>query len=532
VIVTLTPYTAQWYHEQAVYFASRGFPFLAVDVRGRGNSEGQFEPFARESLDGYDVVEWVARQPFCSGQVAMWGGSYGGYAQWATAKERPPHLATFVPVASVYPGVDYPMRNGIVSASCMQWLTLTAGRTVQDRMLADGGFWTAQLRGFYESGAPFDNLDAYLGNPSAVFQEWLSHSERAEYWNRYRISDEQYARLEVPILTITGLYDGDQIGALAFYREHLRSATPSREARHYLVIGPWDHAGTRNPQRECCGLKFGPESVIDLRELHIDWYAWTLCGGTTPAFLKKPVAYYVTGAEEWRYADTLEGITERWEHFYLDSADRAIDVFASGSLTRQIPCNTRSDRYVYDPNDVELAAFESEIDPENRVDQRAFHGAHGRQLIYHSQPLGEDVEVSGFFRLTAWIAIDQADTDFRVCVCEVDLQGRAVLLASDLMRARYRAGLHDAALIRTREPLRYDFQGFAFASRLVRARHRFRLIIGPVSSIHLQRNFNSGGDVSRETANDARRVAVSVVHGAAHPSVLHVPIARRNTHAA
>ena len=86
-VVTLTPYVAQSYHERGVYFAAHGYVFLSVDVRGRGNSEGVFTPFLQEARDGHDVVEWLARQPYCNGKVAMWGGSYAGYAQWASAKE-------------------------------------------------------------------------------------------------------------------------------------------------------------------------------------------------------------------------------------------------------------------------------------------------------------------------------------------------------------------------------------------------------------------------------------------------------------
>jgi uncharacterized protein len=93
-IFTLTPYVGDSYHSRGKYFASNGWPFIVVDARGRGNSDGTFHPFIQEAYDGYDVTEWVARQPFCDGKVAMWGGSYSGYAQWATAKELPPAYST------------------------------------------------------------------------------------------------------------------------------------------------------------------------------------------------------------------------------------------------------------------------------------------------------------------------------------------------------------------------------------------------------------------------------------------------------
>src|SRR5271166_4873510 len=102
VIFTMTPYISDSYHDRAMYFARGGYIFALVDVRGRGNSGGKFEPFSHDGHDGHDVVEWLARQPWCNGKVAMWGGSYAGFNQWAALKEFPPHLATIVPAAAAH----------------------------------------------------------------------------------------------------------------------------------------------------------------------------------------------------------------------------------------------------------------------------------------------------------------------------------------------------------------------------------------------------------------------------------------------
>src|SRR5438045_4939395 len=137
VIFTLTPYISDTYHARAVYFASHGYAFALVDVRGRGNSGGEFEPFANDPRDGYDVVEWLAKQPFCDGKLAMWGGSYAGCVQWAKAKEFPPHLATIVPAAAAHPGLDYPSYNNIGMTYDVQWFTRTSGHTAQDNLFGD-----------------------------------------------------------------------------------------------------------------------------------------------------------------------------------------------------------------------------------------------------------------------------------------------------------------------------------------------------------------------------------------------------------
>jgi uncharacterized protein len=525
-IFTLTPYIAQTYHDRGIYFASHGYPFLTVDVRGRGNSEGEFRPLIQEAKDGYDVVEWLARQPYCNGKVSMWGGSYAGYDQWATAKEFPPHLATIVPVAAPYAGVDFPMQGNISDTYLMQWLTMTSGRTSQDNLFGDRFFWASKNRQWLESGAPFKEFDTQVGNPSATFQLWLAHAHLDEYWDGYNPTAEQYAKLSIPILTITGSYDGDQPGALAHYQEYMKNASPEGRARHYLVIGPWDHAGTRTPSAAVGGLTFGPASMVDLPKLHLDWYAWTMQGGARPEFLKKPVAYYVIEADKWRYADTLQGVTAESRAYYLDSMSNADDVLAAGSLGVEAP-KGKPDHYLYVPRDLSLAGLEATLDPSDLTAQTLIYAQRGKLLVYHTPPFERDTEVSGFFKLSAWLAIDQPDTDFSVSVYEIRLNGSSILLTSDRLRARYRQSLREDQLITTHKPLQYEFKGFTFTSRQIKKGSRLRLVIAPINSIESQKNYNSGGEVSSESMKDARPVTVTLYHDHAHPSALFVPMGQK-----
>ena len=523
-IITLTPYVGQLWHQFGLYFAAHGYPFLAVDVRGRGNSEGVFRPNLSEALDGHDVVEWVAQQSFCNGQVAMWGGSYAAHAQWATIKDLPPHLATIVPVAAPFMGVDMPMQGNICAPYVMQWLTLVSGRTSQDRLFFDSErFWGSQYRQFFESGRPFRDLDTVLGNPSSIFQEWISHPHQDTYWDNHNPTAEQYAAVTLPVLTITGYYDGDQPGALTHYRQHLKHAGPA--ARHYLIIGPWDHFGTRTPRAEFCGLKIGLAGLLDIQQVHLHWYAWTMQGGSKPEFLKEKVAYYVMVLEKWRYAGSLDGATARAVPFYLSSHGNPTDVFHSGSLTPEVPETADPDWYRYDPRDISTAALEATVDPEDRTDQRMMLACNGKQLVYHSAPFERDTEISGFFRASLWLAIDTPDTDFRIVVYDIALDGTAVLVSADAVRARYRESLREPELIRTQDPLKYDFERFAFVSRLIRRGNRLRVVIGPINSIYSQKNYNSGAPISDETLDQAQAVTVRLYHDRTHPSALYIPLA-------
>ena len=113
----------------------------------------------------------------------------------------------------------------MVGCYVMQWLTYVSGRTLQERIFWDGSdYWSPKFLRWHESGAPFDKLDAQVGNPSATFQEWIAHPEPGPYWDQYNPTSDEYSKLRLPILTITGSYDGDQLGALTHYREHLRHA--------------------------------------------------------------------------------------------------------------------------------------------------------------------------------------------------------------------------------------------------------------------------------------------------------------------
>lgn len=523
-IFTLTPYIAQSYHDRGMYFAAHGYPFLTVDVRGRGNSEGEFQPLIQEAKDGYDVVEWLAQQPYCNGKVTMWGGSYAGYDQWATAKERPPHLATIVPVAAPTAGVDFPARNNIFSPYIAQWLTFTGGKASQLNVFSDQPFWnTAYLR-LVESGTAFRGFDSQLGNPSKVYQEWVSHPEVDAYWDSYNPTAAQYAALTLPILTITGMYDDDQPGALAHYSRYMQAASPEGRARHFLVIGPWNHAGTRTPQAQFGGLSFGPASLVDLPQLHLDWYRYAMEGGPRPEFLQKAVAYYVTGAEKWRYADSLEAVTSKTVPFYINSTgDAARDLYSAGTLSRDGVGRGAADHYVYDPSDLSAARVESATDLESLRNMEVFH-ANPSKVVYVSAPFTADTEVSGFFRLDAYIAIDQPDTDFTVTVLEMARDGTVTPLSTDAMRARYRESLREGKTVATKGPLRYNFKSFTFASRVVKAGSRLVLALAAGNSILLEKNYNSGGSVVDETKAAARPVKVTLFHDPKHPSALYVPL--------
>jgi putative CocE/NonD family hydrolase len=232
------------------------------------------------------------------------------------------------------------------------------------------------------------------------------------------------------------------------------------------------------------------------------------------------------GEEAWRYAPTLEAVTSRSEAWYLDSVDgRANDVFASGSLDTRAKGKGKPDHYVYDPLDTSPAAWEAVDVPNGLTDQRSLLNAAGKILVYTTAPFATQTDIAGFFKLSAWISLDQADTDLMVGVYEIKPDGSSVALSDDALRARYRKSFRKAEPVKPGAIERYDFDNFTFTTRRVPKGSRLRVAITPINSLWLEKNYNSGGVVADESGKDARKVTVKLYHDASHPSALYVPIA-------
>ena len=526
VVFTFTPYIGDSYTDRAMYFAAHGYVYALVDVRGRGNSEGDFEPFANEGRDGFDVTEWLAKQPFCNGKVAMWGGSYAGFDQWTVAKEFPPHLSTIVPAAAAHPGVDFPFQYNIFYPYEMQWLTFTSGRTGNEKTFGNDKFWSAKAQEMYRAHSAFDAYDKLVGNPSPIFQKWLQHPTPDSYYDAMVPSPEQYKKLALPILTITGHYDGDQPGAFTFYKRHMQFGSAGAKANHYLIIGPWDHAGTRTPKREMGGLKFAEASALDLNKLHNEWYDWTMKSGAKPAFLKKRVAYYVMGAEEWKYADSFESISNTTLTLYLASTGGTSDLFHAASLRETKSSTAPSDSWTYDPLDNRPGDAEPADNPAYLTSQAAVVNLFGQGVVYQSEPFASPTEISGFPKLTIWLAMDVPDTDLAADLYEILSDGSSIALTGADLRARYRESLRQEKPAPIGQPQKYVFDNFTFFSRQVAKGSRLRLVVHSVNSPTVEKNYNSGGVVAKETAKDARTAHIQLLHDPDHPSALELPVVR------
>lgn len=524
LIVDITPYISDDYHIRGKYFSQQGYIYAVIDCRGRGSSEGIFDPLAQEAKDGYDVVEWFAKQPYCNGKISMWGGSYSGYNQWATAKEFPPHLNTIVPAASVHPGIDYPNPGNIFMSYTMSWLTFTSGKTGNTNIFGEGAFWETKYAEMYKNHLPFSQLDKIVGNETTVFQKWISHPSYDDFWQNMNPTQADYRKMNIPILTITGHYDADQLGAMTFYKDFMKFASAEAKKNKYLILGPWDHSGTRTPHADVGGLLFDKASLLDLNQLHKEWYDYTMKGGELPTFLKKHIAYYVVGDEKWKYADNLESIASELRTYYL-SSNGVATAFQSGQLTMTIPKTDKESIIKYDPLNTTRGLI-----AKNEYNEVAYLKNHvevisagDEALVYHTSIFQDSTEVSGFPSATLFISSNTPDADIKGSLYEITAKGESILLSDQRLRLRYRESLETEKLMQPNQICKVSLDKFTFFSKRIPAGSRLRFVVSVINSINWQKNYGSGGVVANETAKDARTATIKLDMGKKTPSMVLIP---------
>jgi uncharacterized protein len=524
VILTITPYVGDRFHAVAEYFARHGYVFAIVDCRGRGNSEGTFRPFKGDGPDGYDAIEWLAKQSYADGQVAMWGGSYGGMNQWAVAATRPPALKTIVPASASLPGFDFPMVKNIFMPYMAQWVALVSGRTANNNWFGDHQYWEGIYQRLVREGVALRKVDQLSGNPSGIVQEWLDHPAVDSYWDALSPTAAQYGAITIPTLTIAGHYDADQAGALEHYRRH-GLYSRSHGARDYLLLGPWDHEGTREPARELSGLDLGAASVIDVLALHVAWYDWIMKGGPQPSFLPTRVTWYSEESNTWHHSEDLAHITSGHLKYYLSAATSTANSLDNvGHLVNE-PVDAEQPRaYRYDPLNHEAADLERGELYVGPLDDRQVRRIHGDGLIYETAAFDKATLIAGRPQLTLYVTTNVPDTDLAAAVYVVRADGSSILLGDDLMRLRYRSSIRIQNFMVAGKVTRVRLVDFPWMSRLIAKGSRLRLVIYPAgASVGWEHNYNSRVPVAEQTARDATVALVSVSAGGKSASTLWIP---------
>lgn len=540
-VLTLTQYDIDGgrHGDSAGYYARRGYAFVQAYVRGRGRSGGVKSDNlgAQVGRDGYDLVEWIAAQPWSDGRVVMFGGSFVGMTQWQTASQLPPHLAAIAPYVPIYPGWDIPNTNGIPQAFTALVVGYVSGRSLNTGFFRNDEYWSKKMLEQYAAYRPFSELDDALGlaaddwwmldvqgQRKSMFDVWLDHVGDAAFNLAAEPKAASYERMNFPVLTVTGFYDDDQPGALHYYRNYLAHAPAAAVAQLRLVIGPWDHFGAQEPTKVIEGVSIPETAIIDMQKLHVDWYDFALGRGPIPPLLHDHVAYFMLGADEWRYANSLEAASSGKELtlFLADSSGTPRDLFHSGQLVLKARDAEPPAIVVGDPHErpeLDVANYASNEDLSSQF--RAFQR---RAITFHSDPLPQDTEIAGHIRLTLECTADAPDFDLWAQLLMVRADGSTVRLGEDVRRARFRNSQFKEELIKPGQVVQIPFE-FNWLARRVPAGSRLRLTIAPLNSPNYQKNYNTGGRIGYENIDDAQIAHIRIFHDAKRPSELVLPLA-------
>jgi hypothetical protein len=450
--------------------------------------------------------------------------------------QLPPHLSGIAPYVPIYPGWDVPNSNGIPQAWSAVILGYVSGRTLNDDYIRSD-YWQQKMLEHYARKAPFSTLDEDIGiaqddwwmqdsrgKKLSFMKMWLDHVGEKAFNLAAEPTPAEFARMRFPVLTATGFFDDDQPGALHYYRRFLRYASPQEAGNILLVIGPWDHLGTQHPQKTIEGLTIPDSAVLDMNQLHADWYDWVLGRGPKPALLRDRVTYYMLGANEWRYAHSLDGASSGASlALYLDDpAGTPKDLFHSGTLLRSKPGGEPPAMIIDDPRTLpELAVARYAADEDLLSQFRAYEkGA----LVFHSAPLRQDTEVAGQMHLSLIVQSDAPDFDLWAQVQMIAPDGSVVTLGQDIRRARFRDGFFKQELLKPNQVVTIPFT-FNWMAWRIPAGARIRLVVMPLNSPDYQKNYNTGGRIGYEDPNDARVAHIKLFHDGSRASALLLPLA-------
>ncbi len=511
-IVLRTPYVKAGprYTERAMRWARDGYAFVLVDVRGRGDSEGDFLPYRRDADDGYDVIEWIAAQPWCTGAVATTGASYSGRIQWITALTRPPHLKAMIPmVAPSDTFVEFP--TGVPSPMDICWYHMTSGRTMQDTDPVD---WLEVYRHL-----PLETMDEALGRDIPRWREVVSHQTLDDYW-RVLSYQHRFAEIDLPVLHISGWYDDEQIGTpLNFTGMVEHGASPFARENQHLLMGPWGHqvnGGTRLGE-----VEFGQEALIDLHALERQFLDRHLKGLDVPKL--PPVRIFLMGENRWRDEPTWPPTAMRQVPYYLHSREGAQSRFGDGRLDLVPPGDEPTDSFTYDPRRPVPFLTDPTSSQIGGPDDYSAVERRDDVLCYTSEPTAEPLDLIGPISLVLHAATSARDTDFTAKLVDVWPSGFCQRLTDSIVRLRYRDGFDAAQSVTPGEVYELTIDLWNTCLRL-QPGHRLRLEISSSAFPKFPLNLNTGDDLATGTA-----MAVAeqqVFHDRARPSRLLLPIVR------
>lgn len=552
-LLTRTPYgKGDGRSAEGEYYSRRGYNVVTNDVRGRYKSEGTWRLIVDDPQDGFDVVEWIARQDWSDGKVGTFGTSYPGGTQHALAEMSPPHLTTMVPIDSVSNcGVAGMRHGGAFELRFMNWI-FTIGAPNARTALENPGLRLALFESGQRMRQHVANLPVRPGNTPlrAVpeYESWLVQAMRSgpgsPFWKAKGMSVVEHVDdyADVPVLHVTGWYDSWTRPVVMNYE----AISEAKKSRQRLVVGPWVHGSQgSNVSGE---VEFTDDVKLDLLAFRLRWYDRWLKGISNGVDDDPAVMIYVMGTgddHKTRAGRLHHGGSWRAEREWPIARTRPLELYLHGDMTlsEQSPADHDArTTFRFDPRHPVPTiggniSSSAGLMASGGYDQRPREGTFAAEdrlplserrdvLVFRSAPLTEDLEVTGTVEVKLWISSTAPDTDFTAKLIDEIPPGGDYPLGFDLnigdsiIRTRYRESFENPKLL---EPGRVEPITITLypTSNVFKAGHRIRLDISSSNFPRFDLNPNTG-----DPPGTSRRLVAAdntVVHDADHPSHVVLP---------
>ncbi|MEE4278425.1 MAG: CocE/NonD family hydrolase [Halieaceae bacterium] len=513
-----------------------GYAFIMQNERGKFFSEGEWEVLGRPRTDGHDTLSWIAEQEWSNGKVGTIGCS--STAEWimGLASNKHPAHAAAVPMGQGAGigrmGPHYEQGNfykgGAIQLPMLTWL-YNEQNTVRPTFPADlSRDELIRVSKYYDLAPDYPQPDwhkafAHLplaealvaaGGPNGIFDEMVDRAPDDPAWYEGGLYHDN-EDFTVPALWVNSWFDLS-VEANTELFNHVRSNASEQSVRdsQYMIIAPTEHCHMyrlREPhvvgERSMGRVNFGLDEIV---YNFFDYYM----KGEQNDFPDKqpPVQYFTMGENQWRTASTWPPEAAQPMTLFLSSAEAANTLHGDGKLLKTPPAGTGSDSFIYDPmNPVPTHGGNfcclGKAETPGSFDQRD-NEARQDVLVYTSEPLEKNLEVSGPIEVTLFVSSDALDTDFTVKLLDVEPDGRAWNLVESIQRARYREGYDREVFMRPGEVYRLEFAPLGTSNEF-KAGHRIRIEVSSSNYPRFERNLNTGGHNARETA---AVVATNAVH--------------------
>ena len=530
---------------------ARGYAILIQDVRGRYDSGGEFRPYENEGRDGYDTIEWAAKQAWSDGNIGTFGLSYPGAVQWLAAVENPPHLKAMVPAMTFSTPQNFFYSGGAWDLSWIEWIWDNIAPDIRGKRNLPGpkteteaiAAWQREGRKLL-SATPLNNLPQFR-EFAPYYLDWLSHPPEDPWWNWAELRG-RYANVHAAVLNLSGWYDDNYgpEGATTNFAGLLNSRTSDSEARTHLLLGPWVHGVDATGKNKAGERTFSAIAAIDYDEVVLRWMDHYLRGIDNGVELEPAVRYYVMGSEEWResarwpptatrvpYFLTLEDAAARGKTVpnnetvnsrkgSASGASIGLERPAGGTLTLEAPRSMgRKSTFLSDPEN----PVENSFTTSGGHDYRALR-ERSDVLTFDSAALQQDTEVTGPIHGEIYMSCDCRDADVWVRLLDVAPDGSAYNLMSpglDVVRASYREPRGGRQLLQPGKIYAIHLDNL-ITSNVFKKSHRIRVQISASFFPNFSRNPQTGD--SERTSGKFEKANITIYSDREHASQIVLPI--------